>query len=302
MKITAALLALFTTLGGFHPYQSATDEVMIDETFKVRDGATLIADVTHAEFEIVTGSGNEARVQVILDSRRSMSRAREVFEEMNWRVEQKDGDIVIVADEIRRWNNVNIDVDVVVHIPARFNLDLQSSHGDIQLGTLEGDVSILTSHGDVEMVHATGKRIYIRSSHGDIEGGRLDAPVIELQTSHADIELAGVESRQFSATTSHGDVEIKTLSGEADIRTSHGDVDVELAGAAGADVETQHGDVDIYVASGAGRDLDLRGGEVKVSSRLDLNGRVSREQASGSVNGGGAMLRVRTTHGQISVR
>lgn len=281
--------------------RSGAEEVMIDETFNVREGATLIADVTHADFKIVTGSGSEARVEVIIDSRRRMDRAKEVFEEMNWRVTQEDGDIVILADEIRRWNNINLDIDVVVHIPSRFNIDMESSHGDIFLGDIEGEVSIVTSHGDVEMANATSNRIWVKSSHGDIEGGVLKAGIVELQTSHADIEFAGIESTEFKASTSHADVEIGKLYGAARIRTSHGDVNVELADAEGADIETQHGDVDIYIASKAGLDLDLRGGEVEVGSGLNLNGRVSEKEARGEVNGGGALLRVRTTHGEISV-
>ena len=282
--------------------RSGAEEVMIDETFNVREGATLIADVTHADFRIVTGSGSEARVEVIIDSRRRMDRAKEVFEDMNWRVMQEDGDIVILADEIRRWNNVNLDIDVVVHIPARFNLDMESSHGDIELGNIEGEVSIVTSHGDVEMADATSNRIWVKSSHGDIEGGMLRAGVVELQTSHADIEFASIESSEFNATTSHADVEIGKLYGATRIRTSHGDVNVELADGEGADIETQHGDVDVYMASKVGMDLDLRGGDVNVGRSLDLDGRVSEDEARGEVNGGGALLRVRTTHGEISVR
>lgn len=277
------------------------EEVMISERFGVKEGATLIVDITHADVTIITGSRDEAEVEVTLDSNR-MSRARERFEEMNWQVRQEDGDIVVTADEPRGWNNWNFDVDVTVHIPARFNIDLETSHGDIDLGSIEGEVSVVTSHGDVEMGDVTSSRIWVKSSHGDIEGRTLSAGIVELQTSHADIELDAVESKEFMATTSHADVEIGQLWGESRIRTSHGDVQVALADAMGADIETQHGDVDIRVAKDAGMDLDLRGGEVEVSSSLNMNGRVSDDAARGEVNGGGAQLRIRTTHGEIYVR
>ncbi|MDA0875575.1 MAG: hypothetical protein O3C45_11015 [Bacteroidetes bacterium] len=39
------------------------EEVMISERFTVKEGATLRVDVSHAEFHIVTGAGNEATVK-----------------------------------------------------------------------------------------------------------------------------------------------------------------------------------------------------------------------------------------------
>ena len=54
--------------------------------------------------------------------------------------------------------------------------------------------------------------------------------------------------------------------------------------------------------SGAKMDLDLRAAEVDISSRMKVNGRVSEDAVDGELNGGGALLRARTTHGDISIR
>jgi hypothetical protein len=280
---------------------AGTEEVMISERFTVKEGATLRVDVSHAEFQIVTGSGNEASVEVTLDSNR-MGRARERFEEMNWSVEQRDGDIIILADDPRGWSNFNMDIDVKVHIPARFNIDMETSHGDIWVGDLEGELSMLTSHGDVELGNIHSSRMWVKSSHGDIAGKALRASVIELETSHADLEFESIESEEFNARTSHADIDIDRLRGAATLRTSHGDVDVELIDELGADIETQHGDVSVRVTKDARFDLDLQGAEVEVSSALRVNGRVSEDRVDGSINGGGQVLRVRTTHGEVVVR
>lgn len=280
---------------------TGNEEVMINERFTVKEGATLRVDVSHAEFNIITGSGSEALVEITLDSRR-MSRARERFEEMNWSVVQKDGDIIILADEPRGWTNFDMDIDVTVHIPARFNIDMETSHGDVLIGDLEGELKMLTSHGDVELANIHSSRMWVKSSHGDIEGQTLRADIIELETSHADMEFDSVESEEFSARTSHADIDIDQLRGAATLRTSHGDVDVELIDELGADIETQHGDVSVRVKKDARLDLDLQGAEVEVSSVLRVNGRVSEDRVDGSVNGGGRVLRVRTTHGEVVVR
>lgn len=276
-------------------------EVMISERFDVKEGASLRADVAHAEFNIITGSSDEAEVEVTLDSNR-MSRARERFEEMNWSVAQRDGDIIILADDPRGWNNWNFEIDVTVRIPSRFNIDLETTHGDVVVGDLEGELSMQTSHGDVELGDVTGGRMWIKTSHGDISGQALRASLIEVHTSHADLEFEAIESEEFSATTSHADVEIESLRGESEIRTSHGDVRVELVDGLGADITTTHGDVMVYVAKDARLDLDVRGAEVKMSSSFNLNGRMSEEVIDGHINGGGRLLRVRTSHGEVSIR
>ena len=161
-------------------------EVMISERFDVKEGASLRADVAHAEFNIITGSSDEAEVEVTLDSNR-MSRARERFEEMNWSVEQRDGDIIILADDPRGWNNWNFEIDVTVRIPSRFNIDLETTHGDVVVGDLEGELSMQTRHGDGELGDVTGGHMWIKTSHGDISGQALRASLIEVHTSHADL-------------------------------------------------------------------------------------------------------------------
>lgn len=277
-------------------------EVMISEHFDVKRGATLIVDVSHADVDIVTGSGDEAHVEVTLDSNRRFKRAKEQFEKMNWRVSQEDGDVVLMADDLRGWNNISLDIDVTVHIPSEFNIDLQTSHGDIDLGHLEGEVSIVTSHGDVDLDDVKSRRIWVKSSHGDIEGGLLSAGVIEVQTSHADIEIEAIDSEEFVATTSHADVEIGNLTGASRIRKSHGDVFVELADDLGAEITTQHGDVEVSMTSGARMDLDLQASDIEISSRMNIKVLVSEDEVDAELNGGGALLKARTTHGDISIR
>ena len=278
-----------------------SDEVMIEESFSVDNGDDLIINITHAEVTILTGSGNRAEIEITLDSR-NMRAAVERFEDMDWRV-YKEGDAIhIEADELRGNWNTSMDIDVLIFIPATFNIDLETSHGDVELGDLMGSLKLLTSHGDVEMGEVEGSTIWIKSSHGDIEAVELRSEQVEVQTSHADIEVGAIYSKRFDATTSHADVEIGYLEGETSISTSHGDIEVYLNGDSSASFTTQHGDVDVFVDSDIEADFDLRGADVNMSRSLRLNGRVDDDRVEGSVNGGGRTIKARTTHGSVSVR
>ena len=276
------------------------EEVMIEERFSVDKGDNLVIDVAHADVEIRTGSSSTAEIVVTLEGRR-WSRAQEKFEDMNWRVYQ-DGDAVYVEAESPRGNwNVSMDIDVLISIPAEFNLDLETSHGDIELDELMGEVDIVTSHGDVEFAELQGETISIRSSHGDISGYAIDASLAEIQTSHADINVEIVEAEEFDARTSHADVEIQQLMAESFIETSHGDIEVYLAGDHSARLETQHGDIELDLDRNEGAELDLEAADVEVDGSFNLNGRAAKKYVEGEYGGGGRLIKGRTTHGSIEV-
>ena len=339
-KIIAALLAVLTALGGLNLFQSikkkilpvehetivmsdsrevrettrvrskviarvrvntSIDEVMIEESFNVNLGDDLIVNISHADVTIQTGSGDRAEIEITLDAR-NMHAARERFDNMHWRVYKEGDGIHIEADELRGNWNINMDIDVLISIPSTFNIDLETSHGDVELGDLTGSLRLLTSHGDVEMGEIEGSTIWIKSSHGDIEAVELRSDKVEVQTSHADIEVGAIYSKRFDASTSHADVEIDYLEGESSISTSHGDISVHLSGHSAASFVTQHGDVDLFVDSDIEADFDLRGADVHMSRSLRLNGRVDDDRVEGSVNGGGRTIKARTTHGSVSVR
>lgn len=285
------------------PARSGSD-VMIDERFDVSPGGILSVDVSHSDVVVRTGSDSEARIRVTLDGR-NMTRARETFEEMDFRAFQEGDRVVLRANDRTSWNSRRTggaDIDVEITIPERFNLDMETSHGDVDLADLQGTVDVHTSHGDIEARTVRGERINIRTSHGDIDAGSFDAREITLRTSHADIELGSVRSERFSATTSHSDVEIENVTGDTEISTSHGDIRVNLTGDAGARFTTSHGDVTVGTNRSLGANLDLRGKQVRVSSTYQLTGSVKKDRVEADINGGGSRIVARTTHGTVTLR
>ena len=276
-------------------------KVMIEETFKVDSGDNLIISVSHADVEIQTNRSNRAEIEVRMDARR-MERATERFEAMEWSVYQKNGEIVIEADSPRgNWSNLSMDINVLVTIPSTFNLELETSHGDVDLDDLMGTVKLLTSRGDVIFSELEGDFVRIKSSHGDISGASVRSKEIYVRTSHADIDLDEIYSGQFSAATSHADISVGRIEGDSDLSTSHGDIEAFIADKWDATFETKHGDIEIMLDADAGVDFDLRASEIEVSNTFSIKGRSNREVLEGAANGGGRNIRARTTHGSIEV-
>jgi len=283
-----------------HAQDAVGAEVMIEKSFKVRSGSALLVDISHANVDVQTGSGTEASVLVTLNSR-NMSKARDRFEKMEWEVYEEGGNVHVKAESPRMNWNISMNIEVTIVIPSTFDVDLTTSHGDVDLDDIEGLVSLRTSHGDVEFAEISGKSLAISSSHGDIKGYSIQAASVDLETSHADISVKEIDARRVNASTSHADIDIEYLNGEASISTSHGNIDVYLAGEENASFETQHGNIDVALSSGVGAELDLRAPNISLDREMKVRGEKSRERVDGILNGGGRSIRARTTHGNIDL-
>ena len=331
-KLTYLLIAALAVLGGLNIFQSLKQELLpphekgahvaertvasyagtlteageavIDVRFDVSPGDALDVRVAHTDVVIETGSDKEAHIVVTLDGR-DMDRAREVFEAMNFRVAQ-DGDVIRVVSESPNrkwsWGSNDVQITVMARVPERFDAEIETSHGDLSMNDLEGRIDVRTSHGDVAADALSGPRLHIETSHGDVAAGRLSADEVSVKTSHGDIEIGEVVSSDFSAHTSHADVEVARIEGRAEITNSHGDIRALLTSGQPAFFKTSHGDIAIDVIPDLGADVTLRGDKVRLDASASFDGEVKKSRADGRLNGGGARIEARTSHGSITLR
>ncbi|RMF63702.1 MAG: hypothetical protein D6746_02620 [Bacteroidetes bacterium] len=300
----------------------ADDEVLIDQRFKVRPGDRLEIDVPHTDVVIETGASDEAHVLLTFRAR-DRERAREVYEAMQYRAEQHDGTVRVEAESPRggwSWKRMGgLDLTLRVRIPSPFELDVSTSHGDLRLPDLQGPVEARTSHGDLIAGTLTGPLVHLATSHGDLEAKGLRGDQVVLNTSHGDLMAEAVQAGTFTARTSHGDIDLGEVmagtfdvhtshadvsigraEGEAEITNSHGDIGVYLVKATAARLQTSHGDILLRIPERLGAELDLEGGRVHLDVE-QFTGERKDDRAYGQLNGGGPLLRARTTHGSISV-
>lgn len=341
VKLTYILIAILTALGGLNLYQSlkkkllpektayaveiesarphkaehrvhvytltdADGETVLDERFKVSGDGRLAVDIEHADLTLLNGNRDEVHVVVTVEGD-DMDRARELFEEAEFQVEQDGNTVTVTAHRPDRnvwsWDHTGgADIDVTVTVPEHFDLDLKTTHGDVGLATHEGALSLRTSHGDVEARALSGPRIRLETSHGDIEAAHLIGDDITLKTSHGDIELGDVEATSFSARTSHADLEINRLAGRADVTNAHGDIEVALASTDAAYFRTTHGDIVIEAPARFGADLTLKAERVRLGDSFAFDGTLEEDRADGRLNGGGPRLEARTSHGSVVLR
>jgi hypothetical protein len=224
-------------------------------------------------------------------------------------IEQRGDEIVATASYARddnfhfgSWPPVQ--VDFIITAPSRASVDLKTSGGDITVGDLAGPVRARTSGGEIRLgkiasdidASTSGGNVRIdeglgnvrlSTSGGNIAAGRVAGPA-ELKTSGGDIRVDQVEST-LSAHTSGGDVQAVftgPIKGDCSLSTSGGKVKATVGGTAGFRLE----------ASTSGGEVNAPGLTITIDS-----GGQGKSRLSGAVNGGGPLLKLHSSGGDIVV-
>jgi len=185
----------------------------------------------------------------------------------------------------------------LIQIPAKFNLDVQASGGDLVTETVSGQINLRTSGGDIDIVDLNGK-IDIYTSGGDltIRQCRKD---LNATTSGGDISINKF-SGQLQAKTSGGDINIENLDGNGEIKTSGGDIyltkikgDRFNATTSGGDIGADYIDTQLELSTSGG---DINIGQARANAWLHTSGGdIQIDEVSGN-------LEANTSGGDISVK
>ncbi len=155
------------------------------------------------------------------------------------------------------------DIQYKVELPAQSSANLRTSGGSISVAGLGGDVEARTSGGSLHLVRI---------------GGWVDG------------------------STSGGSVSLEDSRGKATLHTSGGNIEVE--GALNAvDAATSGGNIRVGLAPGKGFEVDARtsGGSVSCDFPVARYGEHRESELHGSLAGGGPLIHLRTSGGNIHV-
>lgn len=187
-----------------------------------------------------------------------------------------------------------------IRVPNDFSADVSTSGGSITVGDLNGTVDVRTSGGSLHLGRIGGT-VNGRTSGGSITllGSRGRATV---RTSGGSIRIDEVEG-DVDASTSGGSIEVARSSGRVTVHTSGGGINIrETKGP--VDASTSGGSITVGMPANAAFELDAHtsGGSVSSEFPITISGDIRRNEVRGPVNGGGPLLRLRTSGGGIRVR
>lgn len=180
-----------------------------------------------------------------------------------------------------------------VHTPTRFNLDLETQGGGVEVGKLDGELRAVTAGGDIRTADVTGP-VRVTTAGGSIDLGNIGQRV-DARTAGGGVHVGDVKGDAI-LDTSGGEIVAGTIQGMVRARTA-GD-DIVLRGASGPVVaETAGGQIRLGQCGGNVR-AETAGGSIYLDG---ARGMVVAETAGGSIDLLRLMsaVRARTSAGRI---
>ncbi len=314
------MIGLIILLAAHRVYGREDFEGTLRKSFEVLPGGSLNLDTDYGSIEVKGTARNTVGIGVF-----RKGRALDVEFE-------KQGNDVYVSGRIeggaigRIWYHLfhhGMRTRFVITVPIRYNLDLRTSGGEILVGNLEGNirsktsggglhfdkirgaVSGNTSGGSVELSECIGKT-RVETSGGSILISNADGEV-NIHTSGGSIAIRDVKGK-VAADTSGGSINVQTLIGSIDATTSGGSIRAQILGQPGKEcrLATSGGSVVVGLTDGVSVDVDAEtsGGRVVTDFPVVIRaqGKLERSALQGKINGGGPLVLLRTSGGNIHIK
>ena len=259
VSLLISLLAL-TACGSMHMHMDDDLELIKEKSFDISEGKNLIVDVPGGDVTVTYWDKESAEVKIFGNEK--------AHDKIDFEINGDTESVEVIGNKrssVSSWFS-NIKVEVEIKVPAKFNLNINTSGGDIKCGGIKGLLMLNTSGGDIWTDKCSGN---------------------------------------INVSTSGGDVFLFCNDASIEAETSGGDIDMEYSGEnMGIDLSTSGGDIDIKLSSDltASLDLSTSGGDVSCSLTLSNISKSYETSLVGDMNGGGKEIAAHTSGGDITVR
>lgn len=303
--ITAVLALLFLSAGVMAAEEKYEEKFNKTETIAL-DGKVMISNIS-GNVMVKTWDKGEVKIDAVKMSRASsLEKAKENAQKVTIEVTNADNTVRIkVKYPEGRHEKLNVSINFELMIPAKAALDANSVSGDVQVekiggalkaGTVSGNVTVLgaakgvdanTVSGDVAVSNATGDA-YLKTVSGSVKAEHIMGS-ISAETVSGDVELMNIsEAKTVSGKALSGTVTYKgklNKEGRYTFKAHSGDIDVTIP----AD--------SAFEFSG-----ETFSGDISTDFKVEVSGKISKRELHGTVNGGGAVLKMEAFSGNVNLK
>lgn len=301
-------------------------EDRVEKEFRVNPGGTLTIESDLGSIQVESVRGKKVVIQVLRTIKaHSRKEADKILDNFDLEFRRRGNNVSVTG----KWTNKNrfsrmrsrLQLRYKIQVPRRYHVDLQTAGGSILVSDLEGKVRAQTSGGSLVFGDITGP-VFGRTSGGSItlEGCKGKA---DIKTSGGSIQIGRVQG-SVTAHTSGGSIRIDQAKGRVEALTSGGSITVkEVMGAIKAKTSggsirahitkqpdgackltTSGGSITVYLAANLRLTIDAKtsAGRVKTELPVEAVGKQKKSILAGTLNGGGPLLYLRTSGGNIYLK
>ncbi|MGD0212793.1 MAG: DUF4097 family beta strand repeat-containing protein [Terriglobales bacterium] len=210
-------------------------------------------------------------------------------------------------------NSVRIDyvnlrdmsVDYEITVPENTAIRAHTGSGDQTVEGLRGNVDLESGSGDLKLARLTGEMRF-QTGSGNVKGRELSGPA-KIKAGSGDIEIEEMGAGDVDIHTGSGNITVSGINGGFHAEAGSGDIRGKGSPKNMWSVRTGSGNVTLNVPSDAAFDVDIstNSGTVTLGHPVSttLQGRVqdSKKSVVGKVRGGGPMVSVHTSSGDVQV-
>lgn len=301
----------------------------IEKTYDVKSGGNLTVLSEFGAIEIQTAEQETVEVVVTKESKSKLVKAsQEILEDFELAFEHEGSDVHIrgtFKQGREHWQKQlnRLKIHFLITVPQQYNIDLNTTNGGISVADLTGDVRVRTSGGSLCFEGITGE-VWGHTSGGSIETVNVKGDV-QVRTSGGGIRFGAIRGF-ISGRTSGGSIKAVDCNEGIDVRTSGGGIwlggiskNVTARTSGGSiqavmktqpqsecSLRTSGGRITLTLIPDVTVDLEAKtsGGRVSTDFAVEstIQGKVPKNRLEGSINGGGPLLKLRTSGGNIHLQ
>jgi DUF4097 and DUF4098 domain-containing protein YvlB len=231
----------------------------------------------------------------------------------------QDGNTIRVGHIEDKDLSRNISISYELVVPAATHLRAQSGSGSQTIQGVEGPVDSNTGAGSLR-ISEIGKEVWARTGSGSIEvdsvHGSLRASTgsgsiraigiaggLNASTGSGSVKLEQTAPGDVEVSTGSGGVELTGIKGAIHVSTGSGSVRAEGEPAGEWRLHTASGSVTVRLPEQAAFDLEARtsSGHIESSHPITVQGTIGPHEFHGKARGGGPVLELSTSSGNIHI-
>ena len=301
----------------------------IEKAYSVKSGGNLSVLSEFGAIEIQTAEQEKVEVVVTKEAKSKLVKAsQEILEDFELAFEHEGSDVHIrgtFKQGREHWQKQlnRLKIHFLITVPQQYNIDLNTTNGGISVADLTGDVRVRSSGGNLCFRSITGT-VWGHTSGGSIEAINV-AGDVQVRTSGGSIRFGAIRGF-ISGRTSGGSIKAVDCNEGVDVRTSGGGIwlggiskNVTARTSGGSiqavmktqpqsecSLRTSGGQITLTLIPDVAVDLEAKtsGGRVSTDFAVEstIQGKVPKNRLEGSINGGGPLLKLRTSGGNIHLQ
>ena len=195
------------------------------------------------------------------------------------------------------------------NVRATKDISLSTDFGNVKFKTgTTGTLEVTTNSDSITLTSVTvNGTLTLKDDFGDITLEQVKASSYDVETNSGSINVDGVKG-SVRAHTGFGNIDIKNAEGVTlDLDTNSGSID--FSGSLGEGPHVVHsdfGDIELNIPADSTLNIDFETQFGRITSEIPitvtLTGEIKQDQQSGTMNGGGAGLKVDTNSGNIRIQ